>query len=321
MTIRIGHLSTFYHTATLLMPGGALARDLRVDTEWRLFGTCPAIMDAFSREELDLAYIGLPPAIIGIADGVDIRCVAGGHMDGTVFSGRAGSLSYPQTEDLAQILGQFSGQKIGVPGKGSIHDVILAACLARYNLQDRIEIVNFAWADAILESFRKDEVAAAFGTPALAVALRRYADAEVLFPPDMLCPNNPSYGILVRRRFLHDHLEGIEHFLDAHEAATALIRKDPQTASRAIANCVKVVDENFVLETLLVSPRYCGQLTAPYIASTLWFVEVMRSLGYIHTGLQTSDIFDSSLMDRIHGPGDHYRSMVNVCRIQPVIRI
>ncbi|MBS1235016.1 MAG: hypothetical protein H6R43_732, partial [Nitrospirae bacterium] len=36
MRLRIGHLSTFYHTAILLMADEKLQKSLGVDVEWRL---------------------------------------------------------------------------------------------------------------------------------------------------------------------------------------------------------------------------------------------------------------------------------------------
>ncbi|MBI5198593.1 MAG: ABC transporter substrate-binding protein, partial [Nitrospirae bacterium] len=113
MTLRIGHISTFYHTAILLMKRRDLIERLGIDVEWRLFGTGPAIVDAFGREELDLAYIGLPPAIIGIGRGTDIVCIAGGHMEGTVITGKKDFVGFPEEQDLAVILGQLKGKRIG----------------------------------------------------------------------------------------------------------------------------------------------------------------------------------------------------------------
>ena len=321
MILRIGHLSTFYHTAILLMPGGPLNGSLGVEAEWRLFGTGPAIVDAFSRAEIDLAYIGLPPAIVGMDRGVDICCVAGGHMEGTVFSGLKGSLRFSQKEGLEPLLEQFSGQRLGVPGKGSIHDVILSDCLDRFSLRDRIEVVNYPWADSILEAFIRGELSGTFGTPALAVGLRRFARADVVCPPDRLWPDNPSYGIVVSRSFMREHADLLTRFLEAHESATAFLRKDPQRAAQAISDCVKVVDESFVLETLLMSPKYCGRITPAYISSTMKFVEAMVRLGYIKKVLNPNEIFDIGPMDQVHGPGDHYRNMINMCRIQPLFRL
>jgi len=76
--LRIGHLSTFYHTAILLMARKDIISRLGADAEWTLMGTGPAIMKAFGKGELDLAYIGLPPAIIAMEQGSPVVCVAGG---------------------------------------------------------------------------------------------------------------------------------------------------------------------------------------------------------------------------------------------------
>jgi NitT/TauT family transport system substrate-binding protein len=135
--IRIGHLSTFYHTAILLMAQGDADVRLGASIEWKLMGTGPAIMKAFQQNELDLAYVGLPPAIIGMSKGINVVCIAGGHMEGTVLAGGPQAAGFPEISDLGVILRQFQGHAIGVPGTGSIHDVILRDCLERHGLQSR----------------------------------------------------------------------------------------------------------------------------------------------------------------------------------------
>lgn len=305
--LRIGHLSTFYHTAMVLMAKAELLGGLGREVEWRLFGTGPAIVNAFEKGELDLAYIGLPPAIIGIARGVDVVCVAGGHVEGTVISAKGHYRGHPETEDLREILRQFCGLRIGVPGKGSIHDVILTDCLETSGLRDEIEVVNFEWADQVLEAVVRNEVAAAFGTPALAVAVKRYTDGKVLYPPSKLWPNNPSYGILMKRTFLRQEREAAEQFLLAHEEATSLLRNRPAEAAKTISEYIGIVDEEFVLETLSLSPRYCAKLTDSYIVSTMAFVKALKNLGYISREIAPDEIFDTSLIDKIHPEKDHYR--------------
>lgn len=104
MKIRIGHLSTFYHTAILLMANSDTDSRVGAEIEWKLMGTGPAIMKAFGRGELDMAYIGLPPAIIGIDQGIKVTCVAGGHVEGTVMAGKAQWTGFPETKDLGMIL-------------------------------------------------------------------------------------------------------------------------------------------------------------------------------------------------------------------------
>ena len=308
MLLRIGHLSTFYHTAMLLMADKSLCAGIDAEIDWKLFGTGPAIVNAFEKKEIDLAYIGLPPAIIGIERGVPIVCIAGGHIEGTVVCGRRLYRGYPEIERLSDILKQFSGRTIGVPGKGSIHDVILQQSIRNAGLEQSVSVTNFAWADMVLEAIIKDEVAAAFGTPALAVTVKRYAEGRILYPPSLLWPNNPSYGILVDKTFLHDNISLIGQFLRSHEAATTCIRTDPNRAAEAIAAHIGFIDASFVYETFAMSPKYCAQLTDEYIDSTMSFVKILYELGYIRKAIDSDQIFDRSLIRRVHPEPQHYGS-------------
>ncbi len=304
--LRIGHLSTFYHTAILLMADRDTARKTGRDIEWRLFGTGPAIVNAFERKELDLAYIGLPPAVIGIDRGVRIHCIAGGHVEGTVISGKEKYGGFPEIDDLGDVLSQFRGMKIGVPGRGSIHDVILTECLDRFHLSGEIEVVNFQWADQVTEAVVKEEVAAAIGTPALAVAVRRFAGGRVLYPPARLWPHNPSYGIIADDGLIHGEAEIIGKFLALHEEATVLLRTDPAVAARIISAYIGFIDAEFVLDTLMISPKYCAQLSAEYVASTMEFAWAMKRLGYIKGDIGTTEIFDAHFINKVHPEGHHY---------------
>jgi NitT/TauT family transport system substrate-binding protein len=306
MLLRIGHLSTFYHTAMLLMADKGLCSGIDADLEWKLFGTGPAIVNAFEKKEIDLAYIGLPPAIIGIERGVPIICIAGGHVEGTVICGKSHYSGYPDIKRLEDILKQFKGMTIGVPGRGSIHDVILQDSLERAGLKEAVTVLNFAWADLVMEALIKDKVAAAFGTPALAVAIKCYAGGKILYPPSLLWPHNPSYGILVDRDYLLANHTLVAGFLHAHENATALMRSRPAQAADIISGYVGFIDTAFVLETLTVSPKYCSQLTDQYIASTMGFVSVLNDLGYIRRRVEADGIFDRTLINEVHPESHHY---------------
>lgn len=306
MKLRIGHLSTFYHTSALLISDKGIDKRLGIEVEWRLFGTGPAIVEALGRGEADIAYVGLPPAIIGIDRGLDIRCIAGGHVEGTVFTAKGRWKGYPEMSDIEDVLGQFRGFKIGVPGKGSIHDVILNEYIDRYKLHNDIETVNFKWADLLLEAIVRDDVAAAFGTPALGAAIKYYAGGRVLYPPSMIWPDNPSYGIVADMGFLNRNRGLVEAFLVLHEETTAFIRTQAKEAAKKIADNVGFIDEAFVMDTLMMSPKYCSQITDGYISSTMGLMKVLKKLGYISREISRDEVFDLSLIQEIHPRGDHY---------------
>ncbi len=288
------------------MAGKELERQLDIDADWQLFGTGPAIVHAFEKKEIDIAYIGLPPAIIGIERGVNIRCIAGGHVEGTVLSGKADCQGIPRTDDLKEIFSQFQGHSIGVPGNGSIHDVILKDIIDRFGLAGSIKVINFPWADQITEAAAKGVVQAAIGTPALAVALKHYAGFRVLYPPSSTWPGNPSYGILVDKDFLEKERETAKGFLRLHEAAALFLRNRPSEAAEIISGYTGFIDKEFVLETLAVSPRYCADLTDAYMNATMEFVSCMKRLGYIKRDVLQEEIFDISLIREVHPEKDHY---------------
>lgn len=306
MKLRIGHLSTFYHTAILLMARRDIEQRLGIEVQWCLHGTGPSLVQAFDKSEIDIAYIGLPPAIIGIDRGVPIICIAGGHVEGTVISGGGLLTAFSGTADPQEVLCQFRGQTVGVPGKGSIHDVILTELLDRGGLRETVKVRNFAWSDQITEAAVKGLIAAAVGTPALGVALRHYAGFKLLCPPSRIWPNNPSYGILAGRDFLQQERGLILQFLGIHEEATAFLRDRPDEAAEIISRFIGFIDAGFVLETLRMSPKYCADLTEGYMQATLDFVGSLRRLGYIKRDIRRDEIFDVSLIRTVHPGPAHY---------------
>jgi len=301
--IRIGHLSTMYHTAFLLRGTDLLERQGLAAT-WTLFPSGPDIINAMQNGALDLEYIGLPPVIIGIDRGLSLACIAGGHVEGMVMIACAGIRTLGEWSGMPDFLSQFSGKAIGTPPKGSIHDVIVNELLREHGFHD-ITVKNYPWADFLSDAIQQGEIAAAAGTPALAVTARRYGSARLVVPPDRLWPFNPSYGIVVMRRMLENR-DLLSRFLSAHEAACEMIRNDSPAAARIVAKTTGMVDPDFVLETYHISPKYCAALPPEYIASTMKFVRTLQSLGYIYRAIGEDEIFERSLIEAVHPGPDHY---------------
>jgi NitT/TauT family transport system substrate-binding protein len=155
------------------------------------------------------------------------------------------------------------------------------------------------------------------GTPALAVAIKRFAAGRVLYPPSRLWPNNPSCGIIVETGYLARETTRVERFLRLHEEATEFIRRRPAEAARLIADYVGIVDERFVLDTLMISPKYCAQLTDGYVSATMKFVTVLKKLGYIGSDIAQGKIFYFDLIARIHPGREHYNDGIDAVRATP----
>ena len=77
--LNIGYLSTMYHTSHIIKNEEWVEQYLDIKPEWKLFPTGPAMVEAFAATHIDIGYIGLPPAMIGMEKGIPIQCIAGGH--------------------------------------------------------------------------------------------------------------------------------------------------------------------------------------------------------------------------------------------------
>jgi NitT/TauT family transport system substrate-binding protein len=299
--MRIGYLSTIYHTSFILKSGKFPFNKID-ETEWILFPTGPAMMKAFKNMEIDLGYIGLPPVMIGVKNGMKIKCVGGGHIEGTVMIADKSYKSYNELGDFKSVIEQFNKKTIGTPTKGSIHDVIIRSILKKEN----ISINNYPWADFIPDAIQDGEIAAGVGTPSLATVASKQFNTKIILPPKTLWPYNPSYGIVVQEELISNSGDFIISFLKAHEAASNLIRNEPEIAAEIASQEMGVVDKKFVLDTYKISPRYCAKIPDKYIESTMKFIHVLKDLGYMENDLNIEDIFNLKFIDEAHPQKDHY---------------
>lgn len=299
--INIGHLSTVYHTSFILM-GTDWLEKAGINANWKLFASGPDIVNAFANEEIDIGYIGLPPAIIGIERGIPIICVAGGHVEGTVLIARKEYRRLDEPKDFNAVLSQFEGKIIGSPPRGSIHDVIINNAINEAGLDIRVK--NFAWTDFVLEALVDREIEAAVGTPSLAVASARACSAKIVIPPHSLWPNNPSYGIVIRKELARAP-DAVLSFLESHEKASEYIRKNPADAAKIVSDLTGIVDVNFVLDAYRISPKYCAALSPKFVSSTMAFVPVLHRLNYITRCLSENEIFEYSFIKKTHKGAPH----------------
>ncbi|MFB3766568.1 MAG: ABC transporter substrate-binding protein [Methanotrichaceae archaeon] len=299
--MKIGYLTTLYHTSFILRASDRMA-DMGIKASWKLFPNGPAMVEAFEKNEIDVGYIGLPPAMIGISRGLKIKCIAGGHVEGTVLIGSSG---YRSGKNARDVLSQFRGRIIGTPRRGSIHDVILRKLISDFGFNDEIEIKNYDWADFILDAMIDREVDGACGTPPLAVLARRQIEGKIILPPSKIWPYNPSYGIVATERCIKDS-SVIEDFLRLHENACNLIRESPKEAAELVHSIMKIIEEDFALEVFNVSPKYCASLPREYIDSAMAFMPELLKMRYISKKLTEEDVFETKFMEKVHPEKAHY---------------
>jgi NitT/TauT family transport system substrate-binding protein len=168
----------------------------------------------------------LPPAIIGMSKGINVICIAGGHMEGTVLAGGQLAAGFPEIGDLGVILRQF-GAGHQRAGNRVHHDVILRDCIEQYGLQKEITsaIVGGPGDRAMV----RHDMAAAVGTPAW---LSRSTGSQAVRSLRVGCgqitrPGSWLIEVLEQKR------EIVERFLVL--LRQPFIRREPLQAARLIA--------------------------------------------------------------------------------------
>jgi NitT/TauT family transport system substrate-binding protein len=284
-----------------------LKKDIKKEINWVLFGTGPAMVESFKNEELDIGYMGLPPAIVGIDKGVPIKCIAGGHVEGTIMVARKEYRSLTECNNsLQDLFSQFKGKTIGFTSKGSIHEVILSYYLDKFKMRKQVKIKYYNQAEFIALDIKKGILEAGVGTPALAVFSSTIVDSHIIIPPNKLWDFNPSYGIFSTQKFIDKNPKTIEIFLTHHKRASYLLRESPLKAAKKIAKTFEILSKSYAKSVLEISPKYCILLSENYVHSTMEFVNSLYKLGYIEHNLQIEDIFDFKFLAEVHPEEEHY---------------
>ena len=307
--LNIGHLSTAYHTNWLLIGNKDLEKDLNLKVNWSLFGTGPLMVEAFKKGKLDIGYMGLPPAIIGIDNNVPIKCVAGGHVEGTVMVGKKNHKTISElNDDIYETLKQFKGCTIGTPSVGSIHDAILNFYLEQHDLKDDIKVKNYKQAEFIAIDMEKGLVEGGVGTPALVVFAKTILDSHLIIPANYLIANNPSYGIFFHENLIENNPDIVLTFLHHHKKASYLLRESQDKAAEIISRTFAILNNNkqYTKAVLEISPKYCIALSEGYQKSTEGFVNTMFNLGYIKEKLPFDRIFNFKFVKEVHPEAHHY---------------
>lgn len=70
-----------------------------------------------------------------IEKGLKIKCVDGGHVEGTVIAAPKSYKSFEELSSINDVLIQFEGKTIGTPTKGCIHDVIILKMTKNFDIE------------------------------------------------------------------------------------------------------------------------------------------------------------------------------------------
>ncbi|MEM6711092.1 MAG: ABC transporter substrate-binding protein [Pseudomonadota bacterium] len=271
------------------------------------FQNGPAMVQALLAGQLDVAYLGIGPAMVARARGADIKVVASNIVE-QISIVALGELAPYFEEDHTTAFERFAedhGRKpvITTFPAGSVPETVFQYWLRNQLGVDpsQVEII-YQGAAQVQQALLTEAVdGAAILEPVVSIVLDRSEGARVVASGSELFPNQPGAVLAVRSEAIAEHPEAIEALVEAHARATEVLRNDPARATPSVAAYVGggrldpaivtaaierseerfVADPNFIVDGTKVMHDFqaeLGTLNQPVDLTTLFDLSIYNGL-------------------------------------------
>jgi NitT/TauT family transport system substrate-binding protein len=294
-TIRIGYQPTTHHVAEMIAQAkGWWLADLKPFgiKEVKEYGY-PAggpELDAMKAGDLDAAYVCTAPAIRPLARGLDAKVVVAVNINGSNLVLR------PDLEFIgAQSL---RGLRIGALPAGTAQDTLLKEWLEKNGINiSEVNITAMGPGDAVKAMLDGKVDGIFLPTPTSALVEMDKKGRSVLASGEIK-PNHACCGIVMSGKLIREEPELVEQIIRTHMNATNYANAHPDEAAEIYSNRT-----GQDLEMIKYSIRtWDGKwVSDPYllINDTLDFARYQYALNYTQKMLNQSEIFDTSLYDKV----------------------
>jgi NitT/TauT family transport system substrate-binding protein len=235
--------------AFIILEGDTLENAGVSDPKLFQFQNGPAIVQALLAGQLDIAYLGIGPAMVARAKGADIKVVASNIVE-QISMVALGSLSpYFDNDDAKTAFARFMADKgrkavISTFPRGSVPETVLQYWLqnqlgmSRDEIKQNIDII-YQGAAQVQQALMTEAVdGAAILEPVVSIIRDRKSDAKVVASGSGMFPNQPGAVLVVRESLINEHPELVKALVKAHIAATDQLRNDPEKSLKSVGKYV-----------------------------------------------------------------------------------
>jgi NitT/TauT family transport system substrate-binding protein len=209
------------------------------------FQSGPALVQALLAGQLDVAYVGIGPALVARAKGADVKVVASNVVEQVSVVVQGTLAPYFASGDPATAFARFAaheGRKAVIASypKGAVPEAAL-----QYWLRNRIKApagdveLIYQGEAQLQQSLLTGAIdGAAVLEPTVSTVLSRAPQARVVASGAQLFPNQPGAVLLVREKLIKDHPQVVQQLVAAHVDATQLLKNDPAKAASYVQKYV-----------------------------------------------------------------------------------
>ena len=313
VTLRVGYIPIIPMTQLFIMEGEGWTGQAGLRLQLTQFSSGPTMVQALASGSLDVAYVGIGPAIVARSRGIDIKVLASNIIDQVALIGRG-----PFAETMAAAPSAAEGfrryyERAGRPVKiatlpqGSVPDTVL-----RYYIQNvakvdpaHVQIIGIG-EDQVQQSLLAGAVeGASILEPILTIVQERDPTARIIAAPNTMLPRQSGAVLAVRETAITDHPGAIAKLVELHVRATDFARAEPDRAAEHVTAFVgKGLVDPAVINKALRSPN-TNLVADPHVImeSTAVLQDFQQATGAQVKPVNLNELFDYSFFDAVRKDG------------------
>lgn len=265
-----------------------------IQVQWTFFkGAGPVINEAFANGQVDFAYLGDLPAIVGKANGLDTRILSAAARNVRLYLGVVPGSGI-------KTLGDLKGKRVAI-FRGTANQLSFAAALASQGLRERdLQVINLDF-NAATAALAAKQIDATWGAGNL-IALQQRGLAELPLNTDDLEGVGSVQAVLLGNgAFVDQHPQITARLLKAQQKAVAWLRDEQHKQAyvelvSGLASYPQVLVQAD-LDSASFSVIFDPRLDADFLARLQANVDLAVEQRLIRKGFQVSDWSQPSFLD------------------------
>ncbi|MFK7793664.1 MAG: ABC transporter substrate-binding protein [Devosiaceae bacterium] len=283
--------------------------DADIDSDLVQFQNGPAMVQALLAGQLDVAYLGIGPAMVARARGADIKVVASNIVE-QISIVALGELAPYFEGDHATAFQRFAednGRKpvITTFPTGSVPETVFQFWLRNQLGVDpsEVEIVHQGAAQVQQALLTGAVDGAAILEPVVSIALARSEGATVVASGSELFPSQPGAVLAVRSEAIQAHPEAIDALVGAHVRATEVLRTDVERATPSVAAYVGGGRLEAAIVAAAITRSQASFVADPnfIVAGTQVMHDFQAELGTLNQPVNLDELFDLTIYNSLQG--------------------
>ncbi|MBV8168370.1 MAG: ABC transporter substrate-binding protein [Alphaproteobacteria bacterium] len=306
-SLRVGYLPIIPMAQLFVMEGEGWTKAAGVDLTLTRFSSGPAMVQALASRSLDVAYVGIGPAMVARGRGIDLKVVAANIVDQVALLGRGALVqafaAAPNAADAFQRFRASAGRAavIATLPPGSVPDTVL-----RHYLQEVARVpaglveVRGVGEDQVQQLLLAGAVdAASILEPILTIVRERDPGARVIVPAAEMLPRQPGAVVAATAAALTRQRDAVARMVALHVRATKFVRDEPERATKHVVDFIgKGLVEPAVMRKALISDS-THLIADPraIVESTRLLQDFQRRIGTQPVVVDIDALFDFSFYD------------------------